>query len=59
MGKGAIKGSIRDYYKLRGQRTHGMTGRRQKLSPTGQEKRKQRKAARRAARRAGGNPSQG
>lgn len=59
MGRGAIKGSIKDYYKLRGQRTHGMAGRRQKLSPIGQEKRKQRKAARRAARRSGGNPSLG
>lgn len=52
MGKGALPGSIRDYYKKRGQRTHGMTGRRQKLSPASAEKRRLWKVERKAARRA-------
>lgn len=57
MGKGAAKGKIKDYFKKRGQRTHGDSSKHQKLSYESMLRRRQWKAERRAAERE--NPSYG
>ena len=57
MGKGAMKGSIRDYFKKRGQRAHGDSSKHQKLSRASELKRRQWRAEKRAAERE--NPSYG
>lgn len=51
MGKGSMKGSVKDYFKKRGQRTHGELGKRQRLSAESERRRKQWKAERKAERR--------
>lgn len=51
MGKGSVRGSVKDWFKKRGQRTHGELGKRQRLSAESEKRRKQWKAERRAERR--------
>lgn len=50
MGKGSSRGSVKDWYKKRGQRTHGEGAKRRRLSHESELRRKQWKAERRAAR---------
>lgn len=49
MGKGSMRGMVKDYFKKRGQRTKGELGKRQKLSRESELKRKQWKAERKKA----------
>lgn len=54
MGRGSSGGSVKDYYKKRGQRGHGEGSRRRKLSKESAEKRAQiRKERKERERRAG------
>lgn len=52
MGKGSMQGSVKDYFKKRGQKTHGELGKRQRLSPESAKRRQQWRAERKAQRNA-------
>ena len=54
MGRGSSAGKVSDYYKKKGQKTHGEGSKRRKLSKEGRERRDE--AARRARE---ANPSNG
>lgn len=54
MGRGSSTGKVSDYYKKKGQRTHGEGAKRRKLSKRGQANRE---AAKRKAK--GANPATG
>lgn len=48
MGKGVIQGRVKDYFKKRGQRTHGDSSKFQRLSHESELKRRQWRAEKRA-----------
>lgn len=54
MGGGSVRGRVSDYYKKRGQATHGEGAKRRRLSNEGAERREAMRRERRA-----GNPARG
>lgn len=54
MGRGSSSGKVSDYYKRKGQKTHGEGARRRKLSRESAERRRGQAAGRRAS-----NPAKG